>query len=51
MIDRLEAQGSWKLDLPLSNLMNAEWGRAVVMRMGYLKQAKDVKLEDLVERS
>jgi membrane protein len=49
MIDRLEAQGSWKLDLPLSNLMNAEWGRAVVMRMNYLKQAKDVKLEDLVE--
>lgn len=48
MIDRLEAQGRWTLDLSLGDLMSAEWGRAVAMRMAYLKQAKDVKLEDLV---
>ncbi len=47
MVDRLEAQGHWTLDFPLSNLMNAEWGRAVMMRSAYLKQAKDVKLESL----
>ena len=47
MVDRLEAQGRWTLDFPLSDLMNAEWGRAVVMRSTYLKQAKDVKLESL----
>ena len=48
MIDRLEAQGRWTLDLPLGDLMSAEWGRAVVMRTSYLRQAKDVKLENLV---
>lgn len=47
MVDRLEAQGRWTLDFPLSDLMNAEWGRAVVMRTNYLKQAQDVKLESL----
>ena len=48
MIDRLEAQGRWTLDVPLGNLMSAEWGRAIVMRISYLRQAKDVKLENLV---
>ena len=47
MIDRLEAQGRWKLDLPVGNLLSSEWGRAIVMRTAYLKQAKDIPLEDL----
>jgi len=47
MIDRLEAQGSWKLDLPLTNLMNAEWSRAIVLRSAYLRQEHDVRLENL----
>jgi membrane protein len=47
MIDRLEAQGRWTLDFPLSDLMSAEWGRAVGMRLDYLRQLKEIRLENL----
>ena len=47
MIDRLEAQGRWTLDFPLSDLMSTEWGRAVGMRLDFLRQLQDIKLQDL----
>ena len=47
MIDRLEAQGHWTLDFPLSNLMNEEWMRAVMMRTSYLHEAHKIRLENL----
>ena len=50
MIDRLEAQGCWKLDVPVADLLSAEWGRAIMMRTNYLKQAQDIPLEDLYEQ-
>ena len=50
MIDRLEAQGRWKLDVPVADLLSAEWGRAIMMRTNYLKQEQDIPLEDLYEQ-
>jgi membrane protein len=47
MIDRLEAQGSWKIDLPLGHLIGDEWGRAISQRSSYLKLQREVRLEDL----
>ena len=47
MIDRLEAQGRWTLDLPVGDLLSDEWSRAIVMRTNYLKQAQDIPLEEL----
>ena len=50
MIDRLEAQGRWNLDVPVADLLSAEWGRAIMMRTNYLRQAQDIPLEDLYEQ-
>lgn len=47
MIDRLEAQGRWQIDLPVSRLMSAQWAKAIVMRGSYLSQLRDIRLEDL----
>ena len=47
MIDRLEAQGNWKIDLPVGNVLSNEWTKLIEMRGQYLKNLKDVKLEDL----
>jgi membrane protein len=49
MVDRLEAEGRWTLNLPVGDLMNVEWGRAMKMRSDYLKQIRNVKLENLYD--
>ncbi|MBR4897676.1 MAG: YihY/virulence factor BrkB family protein [Prevotella sp.] len=52
MIDRLEAQGKWQIDLPVSQLFSESWARGVDLRINYLRQLRDIRLEDLpVERS
>jgi membrane protein len=48
MIDRLEAQGKWKLDLPLSEMMNDNWSQALKNRSQYLKSLREIKLDSLV---
>ena len=48
MIDRLEAQGKWKLDLPLGELMNDRWSQILEYRSQYLKASRDIRLDCLV---
>ena len=47
MLDRLEAQGKWQIELPLSQMLNDEWLRAIDMRVQYLKGLRSVKLENM----
>ncbi len=47
MIDRLEAQGRWQLDLPVANLMSDQWAKAIQMRADYLRKTRSIRLEDL----
>ena len=47
MIDRLESQGQWKIDLDVSELFTSEWGKALEMRSTYLKNARGIRLQDL----
>lgn len=47
MVDRLEAQGRWQLDLPVTNLLTDEWSRAIVQRNAYLRRSRDIRLESL----
>ena len=47
MIDRLEAQGRWQIDLPVSQLFSDCWARGVDLRMNYLRQLRNIRLEDL----
>lgn len=47
MIDRLEAQGKWQLDLSVSQLVGMEWAKAIQMRTDYLKSARSIRLENL----
>ena len=44
LIDRLEAQGRWNIDLPVSQLLTAEWAKAIGLRRQYLKALNEVKL-------
>ena len=47
MIDRLESQGKWKIDLDLSKLLAGEWGRVIEVRSAYLRDARTVLLKNL----
>ena len=47
MVDRLEARGTWKIDLDISELFSKEWGRAVDIRQNYLRDARQVELKNL----
>ena len=47
MIDRLESQGQWKIDLNVSELFTSEWAKALEMRSTYLKNAREIRLQDL----
>jgi len=47
MVDRLEAQGDWKIDLPVGEVLSEEWLKALDMRLQYLKNLKDIKLEEI----
>lgn len=47
MIDKLEANGKWKLSLPLSKHYNKEWTKILEMRSTYLKEMRSILLKDL----
>jgi membrane protein len=47
MIDRLEAKGKWTLDLSLNELLGSEWAKAIDERSNYLKNLREIKLEEL----
>ena len=51
MVDRLEANGRWKIDLPVGQLLNVKWIEAMSMRSNYLKSLQSVRLEDICEAS
>lgn len=51
MVDRLEANGKWKIDLPVGQLLNVKWIEAMSMRSNYLKSLQSVRLEDICEAS
>ena len=47
MIDRLESQGTWKIDLDISSLSNTSWGKALECRSAYLSGLREIPLQDL----
>ena len=47
MIDRLEAQGRWQIDLPVRRLFSDCWAKGVDLRVNYLRQMRNIRLEDL----
>lgn len=47
MVDRLEANGKWSIELPLHCLDNENWKRVMDDRLRYLHDMKDVLLKDL----
>ena len=46
LVDRMEAQGKWNIDLPLDELMGEEWTKIIDLRSRYLKSMKELKLEN-----
>lgn len=49
MVDRLEALGKWKIDLPVTELLGSKWAQAMEIRGCYLKSLRDVRLEDFAK--
>ena len=49
MIDRLESQGTWKIDLDLNSLLSPTWAKAMEQRSTYLRNLRDIPLQDLAE--
>lgn len=47
LIDRLESQGSWKLDLPLHKIYNSQWRKALELRREYLGESNKILLKSL----
>lgn len=47
MIDGLESQGKWKLDLPLSKRYTEGWGKALELRSSYLRESRKILLKNL----
>ena len=47
MVDRLESYGNWKIDLDVSELFSSEWGKALELRSIYLRDARNILLQDL----
>lgn len=47
MVDRLEAQGSWKLDVNLRAHTSVNWDKAYQARRAYLKSLRGILLKDL----
>ena len=47
LIDRLEAQGRWQIDLPVRQLMSGEWSKVIGQRSDYLRLSRSIRLEDL----
>ena len=49
MIDRLEAQGRWKIDLPVGLILNNNWKKVIETRVNYLHSLRQTPLEDLAD--
>lgn len=47
VIDRLESQGGWKLDIHLRDYMSVNWGKAFDARHSYLKSQREILMKDL----
>jgi len=47
MIDRLESLGQWKIDLDVTKHFTGRWAEAIEMRSAYLKNARNILLQDL----
>lgn len=47
MIDRLESQGQWKINLDVSELFTEQWAKAVKLRCSYLADARHILLQEL----
>ncbi len=47
MIDCLESQGRWKIDLDITKLFTGNWGKAIELRSDYLRNARQIPLQDL----
>ena len=47
MIDRLESRGQWKIDLDISKHFTERWAEALEMRSNYLKDSRNILLQDL----
>ena len=47
MIDRLESRGQWKIELAVSKLFSEQWVRALEIRSNYLKDSRNILLQDL----
>ena len=51
MVDRLESNGSWKIDLDVSKLFSDKWGKAMELRSTYLRDARQILLQDLFDQT
>jgi membrane protein len=47
MIDRMESYGQWKIDLDVSELFSEQWGKAMELRSTYLRDARQILVQDL----
>ena len=47
MIDRLESYGQWKIDLDVSELFSEQWGKAMELRSMYLRDSRQIPVQDL----
>lgn len=47
MIDRLESQGKWRIDLAIGKHCSKEWGRVFELRRNYLRSSREILLKDL----
>ena len=47
MIDRMESYGQWKIDLDVSELFSEQWSRAMELRSTYLRDARQILMQDL----
>lgn len=47
LIDRLESQGRWKIDLPLDDFYNDNWRQAFEERRIYLRKSRSILLKNM----
>ncbi len=47
MIDRLEAQGNWRLNVPIDRMNKEQWRQLIKMRSNYLRDTRSIMLKDL----
>jgi len=47
MVDRLESYGKWKIELDVSELFSEKWAQGMELRHVYLRDARQIRLQDL----